>query len=208
VRPWLVGIGAGLAVLGLLVLVAGVINLPGTDVVDHSSAFALSPLPGSSQNEVVPILSGAGPPLTVTFHSNLPVQVYLATCPGGPPPPVTCTVARTPYAEGNGTFLVGGPLAPGYYLSVSNPYNRTAGVGIMVTYPLDQPAGLPAWEATVIILAGSILTGVGALSFFLGTFLRGNPYRPRPPPGAVFSRAPGTPRGSESWKDEPPGGPP
>ena len=207
-RPWLVGIGAGLAILGLLVLVAGIINVPGTSVVDHSSSFVLTPLAGSSQNEVVPIVSGAGSPLTLTFRSDLPVQVYLATCPQGPPPPPNCTVARTPAPLANGTFLVNGPLAPDYYLSVANPYNHTASMGILVAYPLDEPAGLPAWEATVIILAGAILTGVGALSFFLGSFLRGNPYPPPPPPRAAAPPGPRSPTGSESWKDEPPGGPP
>ncbi len=205
-RPWLVGIGAGLAVLGLLVLVAGVINVPGTDVIDHSSSFVLSPLAGSSQNEIVPVGSGAGSPLTLSFRSSLPVQVYLATCAQGPPPPVNCTVARTPVPQQNGTFVVGGPLVPAYYLSVSNPYNRTASVGVLVEYPLDQTAGLSAWEATVIILAGALLTGVGALSFFLGTFLRGNPYSPARP--ATGRDPPRPPTGSESWKDEPPGGPP
>ncbi len=205
-RPWLVGIGAGLAVLGLLVLVAGVINVPGTEVIDHSSSFVLSPGAGGSQNEVVPILSGAAPPLTLSFHSSLPVQVYLATCPQGPPPPVNCTVERTQIPQTSGTFVVTGALPPTYYLSVSNPYNRSASMGVLISYSLDQQAGLSAWEATVIILAGALLTGVGGLSFFLGTFLRGNPYSPPRPP---MTRGPSRPpTRSESWKDEPPGGPP
>jgi hypothetical protein len=209
-RPGLVLIGAILAVIGLLVIVIALLSFGGA--VSDTTTLSSSPFVVHTQEWIVqpiPGRNGSGGPLQVQVAATQPLNVYLSTCPppSGARPPASCTVASTGEPQSSANLSTPGPLTFPYYVTLENPSPYLKSTVLFSGKYSYMVGGLPEWESLVLVAGGLILAVGGGLAFFLGIFLRGNPFRP--PPGKA-PQSPGsggsTPPEHEPTREPPPRG--
>lgn len=178
-------IGGTLAILGLLVLLVGIVNLPSSTTHSYSSAAEVSNLaPGApAWTWVIPAPSvNGGVTVVVNITANNSVDASLLTCvPSAalPPSHSSCYIwgqnSTNPYATltdvTNLPYLV--------WITAPGPDAVHFHVSFQVSYVLTT--GVPLWQASVIIAAGALLIAFGGIAAFLGFYLKGNPYEAPPP---------------------------
>jgi hypothetical protein len=182
----------GLAVLGVAVALVGI----GVMI----AAFSLSPGPSGSfvENVTIPEIAGHGnftkvvaalieSSALVDFNwgatQSVQVGIYIAgycadntsICPIGAP--------LDSWWSNSGVWLYTGAVSTPWFLKIVNPNGSSAGFNstLVETYPAPGHTPLSGWWVTLLIVGALVLIAIGALAVFLGSFLRGGVYGPRPP---------------------------
>jgi hypothetical protein len=182
VRPWLVGIGAALVVVGVGTF-ALLLSLPPTTLTTITTfqgevgpqTFNEFPLwmENSSQGSLALSWTSALP-LTLDLYHPTDCSRF-PSCPLGSP-------VMTWTAMVSGYWTNSGSLSFPYLLNVSNPESASASFRAAFTESFTVHNGLiPPVTELFVYTGGAILTVIGALAVFLGLFLRGGVYRGPPP---------------------------
>jgi len=184
-RPGLVLAGGLVIVLGVALVLLGLTNLPHQSPTQfqYTSIQDAGILPGEGVNVSLVIPPSAVAPIQAAFEAAYPVRAALVSCPPlTNDPPFRCVAAETSGPVATGLLTVNGSLGSEYYLVFYNgPGNPPNSVRGEVRVPLEVSEGLPLWESGLIAAVGLFLLVVGFLAFYVGLFLRGNPYRSTSP---------------------------
>jgi hypothetical protein len=187
VRPWLVGIGTALIVVGVGTF-ALLLSLPPTTVTTihtfqgevgahNFDGFPLW-LQNTSQGSLELSWTSAQPLTFALYHPE--VCSHFPACPLGTP--VVTWISMV-----SGYWSASGGLSFPYLLNVTNTADSAVAFLAAFTESVTVHTGLiPPVTELFVYTGGAILTVLGALAVFLGLFLRGGVYRGPPP---VISRS-------------------
>jgi hypothetical protein len=179
-------VGGVLIVLGLLVLTAGITNLPAATTYTFSPAANVQNRdPGAPPWQFVvssPVGVTPSPDVTVSVAANATVVAYLITVTPSGCPSLTghCVVWSAEGSNPMGSLTNATDYPYAIWVVAPGPSAVHFRVGFQGSYQVAT--GVSFWEASVIIAAGAILIGIGGVATFLGIFLKGNPYAPKPQP--------------------------
>lgn len=188
-RPWLVAIGGlflTLAVGTVAVLYLAAVG-SGTVVTNISPPYPVALAPNQTVTLPFNGSSGSSETFNLVWHATGAIDVVLQqstpctpACSGG-----AILVVWT--ASLSGTWSGHGPFHYPLLCLLTNPQTRATNATILGRAVSTIPSPLP-WVYLLLLGAGSAgLFVVGGLAVFLGLFLQGNPYGPRPP---LISRSP------------------
>jgi hypothetical protein len=187
VRPWLVGIGTALVVIGV-----------------GTFALLLS-LPPTTQTTITSFQGDAGPRANIGFplwmQNSSQGSLELSWTSGQPLSlvlyhPTGCsrfpacrlgTPVMTWNSMVSGSWSTSGSLSFPYFLNISNGADASVAYRAAFTESFTVHTGvIPPVTELFVYTGGAILTVIGALAVFLGLFLRGGVYRG---PAPVISRS-------------------
>ena len=176
VRPGLVVVGVALIFLGAASVVTFSLSQTTSD---NDQRSTLLPNVVGANNTGSALLTGTdaeSATFTVTWSSTVPLQVTLLSVPGcipfQPPCPGTSTVAT--WAQNlSGTYSVSGPIRFPFLLVWTDSTPGTGFLNATALEAVHTTVG-PSWSDQLVVdAAGVVLAGIGAVSLFLGLFLRG-----------------------------------
>jgi hypothetical protein len=181
VRPWLVVVGVVFLTLAggtLAILFLGGDGNP-TTVVTPYAPFSLGP--NVSQSLTLDGSNGSSEQFSLVWHSSAPIIVSLLepqACSGN------CSQGRVLFSwpsNLSGAWSGTGPFHYPLQCLVRNTATHSSTVSLTGRAVASTPTHF-GLEVEVILGSGAAgLFLVGGLAIFLGLFLRGDPYGPRPP---------------------------
>lgn len=180
-------VGGGLLVVGLLIVAIAILNFPSPNS-DTSRSTTVQTIGANGYFEAVvepPAGPNAAASLTIAWAPTGTIEGFLVVpnCQGFSPPQVPQTQCIYPGASGTNGHIVVAPITNfPYIVYLVNPSSAPISTSISIAVEAQSNGGLTLWEATAVIFAGIILSCMGAISLFLGYFLKGNPYAGRAPP--------------------------
>lgn len=179
-RPWLVVIGVVFLTLAggtMAVLFFGGDGNPTTVVTPYPS-FNL----GSNETEYLPLdgSNGTSEQFSLVWHATSPIGVTLVETE---PCSLNCSLGLTLVSwssSTSGTWTGTGPFRYPLHCELRNNATQTVSASLTGRAVASTPTHF-GLEVEVILGSGAAaLLLVGGLAIFLGLFLRGNPYGPRP----------------------------
>ncbi len=179
-RPGLVAIGIGLLVLGGAVVVA---VFEGTEAgPGQSTHYVTIVLPsGENASAFVWGLNGSGVAFSLSWHASGKVDAVLSAPSGCGPDPSHCSqgpvLVRWPAGTAAGAWSTSSPPSFPWLLRIVDPGPISVQVDVTTTAARAPVPAPVAWAYDIFLVAGAALAAIGALSLFLGLFLRGGIYR-------------------------------
>lgn len=182
-RPWLVLIGVLFVTLGAGTVAVLYFAVAGTGTIVTNVVPPIPVTLGPNQTVTLPFngTTGTSETFSLSWHATSAIHVVLQQsspcgrdCPGGP-------VLVVWDSNLSGTWSGHGPFQYPVLCQLTNPQPRGTNATISGRAVSTIPAPLP-WAYGLLLGAGAAgLFLVGGLAVFLGLFLRGDPYGPRPP---------------------------
>lgn len=214
-RKGLAFTGVAVALVGAGVLLVAISLSSGTSgsIVEGVSAPMIAG--NTNYTHVIPSSPQKSAAVIFAWSSTRSVQVYLYVAGG-------CPNGTLGYVcpDGNplqhwwsdtGTWTWAGSVSEPWLLIVVNPNASDASLNGTLVESYPAPNSFSSGVNFFVLLIGSVLLiGIGALALFLGLFLRGGVYGPRPPPvgqpdSAILDRDDFD--DDEEWESGPPAGP-
>ena len=186
-RKGLAFTGVAVALVGAGVLLVAISLSSGTSgsIVEGVSAPVIAA--NTNYTHVIPSSPQKSAAVIFAWSSTRSVQVSLYVAGGCP----TQTVGYVCPSGGalkhwwseTGTWSWSGAVTEPWLLIVVNPNSTAAALNGTLVESYPAPTSFSSGINLVVLLVGSILLiGIGALALFLGLFLRGGVYQPRPEP--------------------------
>jgi hypothetical protein len=206
-------VGVAVALIGVGVLIAAFGASPGPSVAIVQSVDAPLIMPGSEYQHVVPSSLQKTASVVYAWSSTRSVKVFLYVagscanqtpgyvCPAGP--------ALMSWWDTSGVYSYTAAVVAPWLVIVDNVNGTDVAYnGTLVETYVAPPAFGAGWNVYVLIAGSIVLIGIGAVALFLGLFLRGGVYGPRPPPqgqpdAALLHRSPDNLE-DDGWDDDPP----
>jgi hypothetical protein len=187
VRSGLAFTGVAVALIGVGVLLVAVSLSSGTSgsIVEGVSAPLI--LPNTNYTHVIPSSPQKSANVVFDWSATHPVQValYVAGACANNTPNYVCPSGPALYMKSgtSGGWPYTGSVSEPYLLVVQNPNGVPAALNgtLVESYPASSTFG--SGVNLIVLVAGSVvLIGIGSLALFLGLFLRGGVYGPKPEP--------------------------
>jgi len=187
VRKGLAFTGVAVALVGAGVLLVAISLSSGTSgsIVEGVSAPVIAA--NTNYTHVIPSSPQRSAAVIFAWSSTRSVQVSLYVAGGCPNQTVgyVCPSggALKHWWSETGTWSWSGAVTEPWLLIVVNPNSTAAALNGTLVESYPAPTSFSSGINLVVLLVGSILLiGIGALALFLGLFLRGGVYQPRPEP--------------------------
>ena len=179
-RPGLLFVGGILAVLGIAT-VATFTLVPVANTTTRDVNLLPQPYgPHTSQAALLDGTDAASGTFSVTWRATTPISVQLFDAPGCRSPSSGCA-SGAPLAtwagSANGTWSLSGGLKFPFLVLWSETANASGNFSATGSETTSDTPAAPLITQLAVYGAGAALTLVGALSVFLGLFLRGGVYR-------------------------------
>jgi hypothetical protein len=187
VRRGLAFTGVAVALVGVGVLLVAISLSSGTSGSIIEGVSAPSIAGDTNYTHVIPSSPQKSASVVFAWSSTRSVQVYLYVagacpnmtvgyvCPSGN--------ALKQWWSDTGTWTYVGAVSEPWLLLAVNPNATVASLNGTLVESFPAPSSFSGGFNLFVLLIGSVLLiGIGALSLFLGLFLRGGVYQPKPAP--------------------------
>ncbi len=206
--------GVAVALVGAGVLLVAFSLSSGTSGSIVEQVGAASIAGNTNYTHVIPSSPQKSADVIFAWSSTRSVQVYLYVAGGCPNDTLGYVCPNGPALQhwwsAGGTWKWSGAVSEPWLLIVVNPNSTDAAVNGTLVESYPALTSFSNGVDLLVLLVGSVLLiGIGALALFLGLFLRGGVYAPRPDPvgspdSAILDRED---LDDEEWESGSPPGP-